>query len=291
MGDREPAAPVALADREGRRGDGLVTPSARQAPRISVVLPAPTSPLTTTTSPGSSRTASSAPSASVSAAEAVSTLRRSTGRLTRRSRADRRGRRRLGGGLLARAPLPALRRGTARARLASRAGIVAKSSRSVSFTAGVRSAAAGWKSGSRKTVRPPSSCTCGVPRTLVIPVGLPLSSLVAKLPRVQTTVGSISRTCSEEVGLAGLDLQRLRVAVARRARLQHVGDEDLLAREPDLVQQLVEQLAGAADEGQALAVLFGPGASPTNIRSALASPAPKTALVRVSYSGQLGAGR
>ena len=74
---------------------------------------------------------------------------------------------------------------------------MAKSARRVSFTAGVRSAAAGWKSGSRKTVRPPSSCTCGVPRTLVIPAWLPLSSLVAKLPSVQTTFGSISRTCSK----------------------------------------------------------------------------------------------
>src|ERR1044071_8474643 len=47
-------------------------PSARQAPRISVVLPAPTSPLTTTTSPGERRSATRAPSASVSAAELVS---------------------------------------------------------------------------------------------------------------------------------------------------------------------------------------------------------------------------
>ena len=51
-------------------------------------------------------------------------------------------------------------------------------------------------SGSRKIVRPPSSWTCGVPRTLVIPTGLPVNSLVAKLPSVQRTRGSISRTCS-----------------------------------------------------------------------------------------------
>jgi hypothetical protein len=61
-----------------------------------------------------------------------------------------------------------------------------------------------------------------------------------------------------EVGLAGLDLQRLGVAVAGRAALQHVGDEDVLAGEADLFQQLVQQLAGAADERQALTVLFGP---------------------------------
>ena len=46
-------------------------------------------------------------------------------------------------------------------------------------------------------MRPPSSCVCGVPRTLVIPVGLPVSSFVAKLPSVQTTRGWISRTWSQ----------------------------------------------------------------------------------------------
>ena len=62
----------------------------------------------------------------------------------------------------------------------------------------------------------------------------------------------------EQVGLAGLDLLRLGIAVARRPRLEHVGDEDVVAGEPDLLQHLVQQLAGAADEGQPLAVLFGP---------------------------------
>src|ERR1019366_2835277 len=47
---------------------GPATPSARHAPRTSVVLPAPSSPATSTTSPGDSVVASSAPAASVSAA-------------------------------------------------------------------------------------------------------------------------------------------------------------------------------------------------------------------------------
>src|SRR5215213_10926684 len=50
---------------------GPVTPSARSAPRTNVVLPAPSSPESSTTSPGRSSRASSAPSASVSAADAV----------------------------------------------------------------------------------------------------------------------------------------------------------------------------------------------------------------------------
>src|SRR5687767_5640159 len=49
---------------------GVVTPSARHAPRTNVVLPLPSSPLTRTMSPGRSVFASSAPSRSVSAEEA-----------------------------------------------------------------------------------------------------------------------------------------------------------------------------------------------------------------------------
>src|SRR5215208_6261121 len=51
---------------------GTRTPSARHAPRTNVVLPAPSSPETSTTSPGCSAAASSAARASVSAAAAVS---------------------------------------------------------------------------------------------------------------------------------------------------------------------------------------------------------------------------
>src|ERR1700745_2590687 len=54
---------------------GSVTPSARAAPRTSVVLPAPTSPLTSTTSPSRRPSASSPPSASVCSGPVVSTVR------------------------------------------------------------------------------------------------------------------------------------------------------------------------------------------------------------------------
>src|SRR5436190_19325720 len=50
---------------------GSRTPRAWAAPRTNVVLPAPSSPATSTTSPGWSSAARAAPSASVSAAEAV----------------------------------------------------------------------------------------------------------------------------------------------------------------------------------------------------------------------------
>ena len=63
----------------------------------------------------------------------------------------------------------------------------------------------------------------------------------------------------EEVWLAGRDLLGLRVAVARRAALQDVRDEDVGARQPDPAEQLVEQLPRLADERDALLVLVEAG--------------------------------
>ena len=197
VGDGQAAAAVALADREGRRGDRLRrSPSARQAPRISVVLPAPTSPQTTTTSPGPQALGDAG-------AERFGLGRRACSRrrsiVSRRSRAGRRAAaaaRRPALGLLGLGDLLGAR--SAAPAAGPRAGPGSSRSRRAASPSPPACAAPrpGGSSGSRKTVRPPSSCTCGVPRTLVIPTGLPVSSLVAKLPSVQTTLGSISRTCS-----------------------------------------------------------------------------------------------
>ena len=118
-----------------------------------------------------------------------------------------------------------------------------------------------------------------------MPVGSPRSSFVAKFPSVQITRGSISSTWREQVVLAGVDLGRLRVAVAGRPALQDVRDEDVVARQPDLAEELVEQLARLADERAGPGgPRCAPGASPTNIRSASALPEPKTTVVRVAAS-------
>src|SRR5205085_4579023 len=58
--------------------------------------------------------------------------------------------------------------------------------------------------------------------------------------------------------LARFDLARLRVAVAGRPAFDDVRHEHLPAVQPDLAQQLVQQLPGLAHEGQALTVLVGP---------------------------------
>lgn len=55
------------------------------------------------------------------------------------------------------------------------------------------------------------------------------------------------------------DLVGPRVAVARRTRLDDVGDEHLLAGQPGLLEQPVEQASGVAHERAAAAILAGPG--------------------------------
>jgi hypothetical protein len=58
-----------------------------------------------------------------------------------------------------------------------------------------------------------------------------------------------------EVRLARFDLLRQRVPVPGRAALQDVRDVDLVAHQPDPVEQLREELARGADERHALLVL------------------------------------
>src|SRR5947199_2758978 len=60
-----------------------------------------------------------------------------------------------------------------------------------------------------------------------------------------------------KVVLARLDLVGVRIAVIGRTALEHIGDEHIAALEPDLPEQLVEQLARLTDEGKALAILVG----------------------------------
>ena len=61
----------------------------------------------------------------------------------------------------------------------------------------------------------------------------------------------------EQVVLAGVDLLRQRVAIARRPAFQDVRHEHVAAGEADLGEQRVEQPARLADEREALLVLVG----------------------------------
>ena len=94
----------------------------------------------------------------------------------------------------------------------------------------------------------------------------------------------------EEVRLAGLLLVRDRIAVARWSALDDVRDVDVGAVEPDPGEQLVEQLAGLADERDPLLVLVEARAladehqvgvraadSEHDLRAALGEPAARAA--------------
>ncbi len=97
--------------------------------------------------------------------------------------------------------------------------------------------------------------------------------------------GLDERELGLEVGPAGLDLDRLRIPVARRAALHHVRDVDVGPGQADPLDQQGEELAGPADERLALAdPPARPGPSPTNSSSAWGSPTPKTTWVRVAAS-------
>ena len=93
---------------------------------------------------------------------------------------------------------------------------------------------------------------------MVIPAGLPLSKSAAKLPSVQTTLGLDHLHLLEEIRPAGLYLEGLGVPIARRPRLEDVGDKDILAGQPDALQKLAKELSSATDEGQTPTILLSP---------------------------------
>ena len=67
------------------------------------------------------------------------------------------------------------------------------------------------------------------------------------------------RNLAIEIGAAGLELVRLRIAVVGRSALDDVGDIDLLPRQIDRLQQLIQKLASGAHKGQALLVFVKAG--------------------------------
>jgi hypothetical protein len=63
------------------------------------------------------------------------------------------------------------------------------------------------------------------------------------------------RELALEIRRAGRNLRRFGIAVARRAALDYVGDENLLALPANCLEQLVEQPTGGTDKWSALLVL------------------------------------
>src|SRR3954452_6144003 len=204
-----------------------VTPSARQAPRTRVVFPAPSSPLTSTTSPARRPAASRAPAASVCSGElleevqlfGVTGLRLLLGVLGQE--------RRQLGEVVTQQLLD-------RVRAQSRCGMKDREQQD------------------------------HAPRDLALlraAVDLGDSGRVAR----QQLGREVAERADDlrldqldllvQVRLAGLDLLGQWVAVARRAATDHVRDEHIRALDTDLLEQLAEQLARTADKREPLSVL------------------------------------
>ena len=237
---------------------GPRTPSARQAPRTNVVLPLPSSPLTSTTSPGRSRAASSAPAASVSAALRLTIRTPSVWRARDRGAGQpnrpiwsaagsassgdhRRSRPRAGGGSSA-----------------SSAGSRAKSSRSCSFTA--RRAQRRRRVEERVELDRPAAEL--VLLRLAVDPGDPAAGAAQQLGGEVAERADHPRLdqldLALQVGAAGLDLVGLGVAVAGRAATSGRCVTKTSSRaSPISASSSSSSLPGAAHERQALLVLVG----------------------------------
>ena len=189
-------------------------------PLANTVLPVPSSPSSTTTSPARSSAPIARPSACVSSAPCV-----------------------VVGSFIG------ARRSRASARLTR-----TKSARAwASAAPPLRNTADGWSAGISTA---PSRYGNSRPRSFVMPSLVSSSSLVAKLPSVTTTRGSMNSTWPRGTGGTLSISSGQRVAVARRAALHDVGDVHLVAGEPDALDEAGEQLPGPAHERLAGEVLL-----------------------------------
>src|SRR4051794_37168709 len=227
---------------------GSPTPSARAAPRISVVLPAPRSPLTSTTSPGPSSAASRSPRASVSAGLRVLAV-------TRGSAAEE--------AHLVDLRLPRLDQWL---RLAQRLLQQLRNPNEVlaQLLCHPRRAQAGRRMEEGEHVDPATTEEVLLRHAMHFGDARRVAGqqLRREVPERRDHTRLDQLHLFLQVGPARVDLLRLRVAVAGRPALEDVRDEDVLALQADAVQQLAEQPSGPSDEGQSLAVLLSTGSLP-----------------------------
>ena len=93
----------------------------------------------------------------------------------------------------------------------------------------------------------------------MIPVVVSSSVLAAKFPRVTTTLGSTSRIWASSQGRQAAISSGCGSRFWGGRLFTTFADIDVLAAEADAFQEAVEELAGGADEGEALAVLVEAG--------------------------------
>ena len=154
---------------------------------------------------------------------------------------------------------PAVQSGCSGAPSASSSGSRAKSSRRVSSIRGVYSAAAGWKIGIQPHRAPAERQHLRLAVQARDPGRVAAQQLGGEVAERADHRRLDQLDLAIEVLLAVRRSPPAGVAVARRPALEHVRDEHLRARHPDLPQQRLQQFAGATDERHALLVLAGAG--------------------------------
>ena len=103
------------------------------------------------------------------------------------------------------------------------------------------------------------------------------------------TCGADDVDLAEEEGRAGVALFGLGGAVAGGAAFDDVGDVDLFALETHGGDHVVEQLAGFADEGNALRVFVGAGAFTDEHKARVWGAVGEDELVAAGVEGAAGA--
>src|SRR5919201_3346904 len=128
--------------------------------------------------------------------------------------------------------------------------------------------------------RPPIVVSCSSPCTRVMPVGLPESSFVAKLPSVATTRGQISsilrHRCPSQASISSGIGSRL--PGGRHFNTFATKTSERVSPIP--ASNWSRSFPAAPTNGTPCWSSWKPGASPTNIRSAFGSPEPNTTCVR-----------
>src|SRR4051812_17046696 len=161
--------------------------------------------------------------------------------------------------------------------------MVTKSARACASAAPpLRNTADGWNTGMSTA---PSRNGNSFPRSLVMPSLVSRSSLVAKLPSVTTTRGSMNAICASRYG------QHDSISSGSGSRLPGGRHFTTLAMytsarvRPMPSIRLVRRRPARPTNGSPVRSSCSPGPSPTKRRSACGSPTPKTTCVRVAASG------
>ena len=150
-------------------------------------------------------------------------------------------------------------------------------------SAACRAPPPGGRSGRASPALPPSTTSCSLPVHLGDPGRLAREQLRREVAERRRRASAGSARSAARGGASHASISSgCGSRLPGRAAFQDVRDVDVLARDADAREQLAEQLARRRRRtGTPCLSSWKPGASPTNISSAVGEPEPKTTCVRV----------